>query len=80
LEKGFSLKVYDLATFDCCIPLCMKEFDLCKAKISEDQAKNQAEQWKLLDHPNIVKLLSWNCDNSLFCTICENLMKLLSKI
>lgn len=48
------------------IPLCIKQVDYLKANISSAQAKKEADSWKLLNHPNIVKLYAWYFDGPFF--------------
>lgn len=51
--------------------LCIKEVDYVKAGIERSEAEQEAKNWKLLDHPNIVKLKESFFEGQLFCTVME---------
>jgi serine/threonine protein kinase len=53
------------------ISLCMKRVDFKKCQITEEEATNEAKNWKLLNHPNIVKIVSWQIENQFLCIIME---------
>jgi serine/threonine protein kinase len=71
IGKGAFGEVYSLETPSEDMPLCMKKVSLSNDNLSIERAIAEAKNWKLLNHPNIVKLVSWNLESQFFCIIME---------
>jgi serine/threonine protein kinase len=79
IGSGAFGKVIALESLPGSMPICMKKVDYNKAGLTIEQVTAEAENWKHLDHPNIVKLIVSYSEGSLFCTIMERVLEMTLK-
>jgi NIMA (never in mitosis gene a)-related kinase len=71
IGSGAFGKIFPVKTPPGEMRLCMKKIDLTKPGLTPEGAEKEAENWQLLSHRNIVKLVGWHFDDKYFNIIME---------